>query len=243
MPKPTFFNLPEDKRRRFTDAALDEFALHDYRSASVSRIVSTLGIAKGSVYQYFEDKQELYLYLVTLAAQTKFECIDAAVRGEASVRGNVSAPSSEPGFFERYERTVYHGARFDFTHPRHGTLLYNATYEPSGEMLAVSARLREQSARYLRSLVEAGLATGDLRADLDVEFAVFALYQLTISLRDYLSERFRFSFKGAVQAGAGPPISDEALREVIAELARLLRQGLGPVATTTEKQRTQPRVC
>ena len=237
MPKPTFFNLPEDKRRRFTDAALDEFALHDYRSASVSRIVSTLGIAKGSVYQYFEDKQELYLYLVTLAAQTKFECIDASVRGEASV------PGSEPGFFERYERTVYHGARFDFTHPRHGTLLYNATYEPSGEMLAVAARLREQSARYLRSLVETGMATGDLRADIDVEFAVFALYQLTISLRDYLSERFGFSFKGAVQAGAGSPISDQALREVIAERARLLRQGLGPTATTAEQQRAHPRVC
>ena len=220
MPKPTFFNLPEDKHRRFTDAALDEFALHDYRTASVSRIVDTLGIAKGSLYQYFEGKQELYLYLVTLAARTKFEFIDASV------------PSSDTGFFERYEWTVYHGARFDFSHPRLGTLLYNATYEPNRATLAVSTQLREQSASYLRSLVEAGLAAGDLRADLDVEFAVFALYQLTVSLRDFLSQRFGFSFKRAVQAGAGPPISDEALRQVIAELARLLRQGLGPSVTT-----------
>lgn len=64
MPTPTFANLPAAKRDAFLTAAIAEFAAHDVASASVSRIVATLGIAKGSVYQYFADKQDLYAHLV-----------------------------------------------------------------------------------------------------------------------------------------------------------------------------------
>ncbi len=39
----SFYNLPVDKRIRCTDAAFDELALHDYRGASVSRIVEAAG--------------------------------------------------------------------------------------------------------------------------------------------------------------------------------------------------------
>jgi TetR/AcrR family transcriptional regulator len=215
MPKATFQHLPAAKRERFTSAALDEFALHDYRTASLSRIVRTAGIAKGSVYQYFGGKQDLYLYLVTLAAERKFGFIDGAL------------PADEDDFFERFRLTVFHGARFDFTHPRLASLLYNATYEPSGpETRAVSTQLRAASYRYLRGLVDAGIRAGDLRADLDVDFAVFALYQLTISLRDYLSERFSFSFVDAVRRGGGSPVPDDDLMAVLGAFVDLLHRGL-----------------
>ena len=218
MPTPTFFNLPREKRERFLDAALDEFALHDYRSASLGRIVATVGIAKGSVYQYFAGKQELYLYLVTLAAETKFSFIDASLPGDVA------------DFFERFRLSVYHGARFDFSRPRLGSLLYNATYEPSGAAtLEVAAQLRAASLQYLRTLVEAGIRNAELRDDLDVDYVVFALYQLTVSLRDFLGERFGFSFKDAVRQGSGSPIDDAALHAVLDQMADLLRQGLaGP---------------
>ena len=49
MPKETFQNLPAAKRDRFVAAALDEFAQHDYRTTSLTRIVAAAGIAKGSV--------------------------------------------------------------------------------------------------------------------------------------------------------------------------------------------------
>ena len=69
MPKQTFLNLPEEKRKAFLEIALEEFANHDYNTASVSKIVERAGIAKGSVYQYFEDKQDLFLYLLDYANQ------------------------------------------------------------------------------------------------------------------------------------------------------------------------------
>jgi AcrR family transcriptional regulator len=218
MPKATFERLPVEKRERFTAAALDEFARHDYRTASVSRIVAAVGIAKGSVYQYFDGKHDLYLHLVAMAAERKFGFIDA------------SLPADVGGFFDRFRLAVFHGARFDFTHPRWAGLLYRATYEPSEPVVhAVSAQLKAASYGYLRALVDAGVQAGDLRADLDADFAVFALYQLTISLRDDLSERFAFSFEDAVRRGGGSPVSDDDLMAVLDAFVDLLRRGLARV--------------
>ncbi|TVR57752.1 MAG: TetR/AcrR family transcriptional regulator [Spirochaetaceae bacterium] len=224
MPKDTFFNLPIEKRERFIEAALDEFSLHDYRTASVSRIVAALGIAKGSVYQYFDDKKELYRYLVTLAAETKFSSIDSSISTDAS------------DFFARFKQVVFHGARFDFSRPRFANILYHATYEPSEtDILDISAQLKESSYRYIRGLVDDGVKRDDLRKDLDVEFVVFALYQLTISLRDFLSTKFAFSFKDAVRKGKGSPISDAALNEVIDRLIEFFRSGIGKERNRTRR--------
>ncbi len=62
MPSQTFFNLPKEKRDTLIKIALNEFSANEYNSASVSRIVKETGIAKGSFYQYFQDKKDLYLF-------------------------------------------------------------------------------------------------------------------------------------------------------------------------------------
>ena len=64
MPKQTFLNLPEEKRERILSCATTEFAQRGHDAASISRIVEAAGIAKGSFYQYFEDKDDLFLYIV-----------------------------------------------------------------------------------------------------------------------------------------------------------------------------------
>lgn len=71
MPRETFFNLPQAKREKIIDAAIDEFAKSPYERASLSQIVTDAGIAKGSMYQYFENKRELYLYIIDLVYQKK----------------------------------------------------------------------------------------------------------------------------------------------------------------------------
>src|SRR5690242_14812279 len=64
-PKSTFLNLPPEKRERIIELAIEEFSERPYAQASLSRIVARAGIAKGSVYQYFEDKRDLYRWLLT----------------------------------------------------------------------------------------------------------------------------------------------------------------------------------
>ncbi len=67
MPKQTFLNLPEEKQNWIIDCAVEEFAQNGYAVASISRIVAAAGIAKGSFYQYFEDKEDLYGHVIDYA--------------------------------------------------------------------------------------------------------------------------------------------------------------------------------
>jgi len=64
MPSERFYKLKQVKKRTFLRMAYKEFALHSFEGASITRLVSDLKMAKGSVYQYFNDKEDLYNYLV-----------------------------------------------------------------------------------------------------------------------------------------------------------------------------------
>ncbi|MBE9048407.1 TetR/AcrR family transcriptional regulator [Pleurocapsales cyanobacterium LEGE 10410] len=97
MPHQTFFNLPDKKRKAITDLAIAEFANNDYKNASITKIVKQAKIAKGSFYQYFEDKKELYLYLVDLASKEKLAFMRQA-----------QPPETNMGFFP-YLRWLFRG--------------------------------------------------------------------------------------------------------------------------------------
>jgi len=73
MPKQTFLNLPEEKRNTIIGAAIDEFAQYGLENASTNRIVDNSGISKGSFYQYFEDKQDVFMYLLSVLEREKME--------------------------------------------------------------------------------------------------------------------------------------------------------------------------
>lgn len=64
MPKPTFFRLPEEKRMRLVKAAYAEFTRAPFADASISNIIKDAGIPRGSFYQYFEDKSDIFFYLL-----------------------------------------------------------------------------------------------------------------------------------------------------------------------------------
>lgn len=66
MPTNTFFNLSEEKKNKIIKAANKEFARVPLEQASIKNIVEDAEIARGSFYQYFEDKQDLFEYIMSL---------------------------------------------------------------------------------------------------------------------------------------------------------------------------------
>lgn len=64
MIKKTFYNLPEEKRQRVTEAIVDEFASTEDDKVSINRIVQKANISRGSFYQYFDDKLDLVEVLI-----------------------------------------------------------------------------------------------------------------------------------------------------------------------------------
>jgi AcrR family transcriptional regulator len=72
-----FSALPEEKRQRIIDAAMDAFAAHGYRKASVADIAGVAGISKAMVFTYFGTKGGLYEYLVKLVLRITFDTFNA----------------------------------------------------------------------------------------------------------------------------------------------------------------------
>lgn len=64
MPTDTFFRLAEEKRARIIDCAWEEFTLVAYSDVSINRIIQKARIPRGSFYQYFEDKSDLFFFLM-----------------------------------------------------------------------------------------------------------------------------------------------------------------------------------
>ena len=65
MPKQTFFNLPEEKRNHIIEVSIDEFTKAPYQNISINHLIRSMNIPTGSFYQYFEDKKDLYFYILS----------------------------------------------------------------------------------------------------------------------------------------------------------------------------------
>ena len=63
MPTSTWFRLTVAKRERVLHAAMREFGEHGYSTGSLSTIAREAEISKGSLFQYFTDKQEFFAYV------------------------------------------------------------------------------------------------------------------------------------------------------------------------------------
>lgn len=88
MPSNTFLNLPEDKQTRLMDAASREFSAKPYNEVSINKIIQDAGIPRGSFYMYFQDKEELFRYLVHGYVEQLLMVLEEALLRE---RGDVFA--------------------------------------------------------------------------------------------------------------------------------------------------------
>lgn len=81
MPTERFFNLPEEKRARITQAIFEEMCRVPYDEISINKIIQNAEIPRGSFYQYFENKDELLTFMLkdfqkqlfTIATETLIE--------------------------------------------------------------------------------------------------------------------------------------------------------------------------
>lgn len=69
MPKPTFLNLPSEKQTVLINAAKKEFSRVPMHEASISNIVKEAEIPRGSFYQYFEDKEDVFVYVLEVESE------------------------------------------------------------------------------------------------------------------------------------------------------------------------------
>lgn len=86
MPTETFFNLPQEKRERLIHAIRSELTRVPFNEISINRIVHSAEIPRGSYYQYFIDRDDLYDFLLT---EYRARMQESAVRTLREQNGDV----------------------------------------------------------------------------------------------------------------------------------------------------------
>lgn len=216
MPTATFANLPADKRERLLALALAEFAANDYPSASISRIVSQAGIAKGSLYQYFADKRDLYLHLVELASQTMLAEVQADM------------PPTASGFVELLRWQMSATTRAALRHPQEAALLRRA-YATNGGDPALAAQAAALRSAHLMPLIQTAHARGEIAADLDPAIVGPVLSAILAEVGPLVMAALSLAPAEAALAPAAQ-FASPAVERVYDQVMRLVQHGLAPAA-------------
>ncbi|WP_320113368.1 TetR/AcrR family transcriptional regulator [Draconibacterium orientale] len=175
MPKETFIKLKEEKKKQITDAFLREFAVKTYDEASISMVVKRLGIAKGSVYQYFNDKLDLFMYLVNESVAVKIKYTEAVKR------------ENYPDFWAFFSALYEHGFRFDDENPLHSHFLHNLTQNLNSPSIKhLYNELLSQVVAAFENMVEYEVEKGLFRSDIPINTQGFFLYKLGVSIQEQL---------------------------------------------------------
>lgn len=182
--KPTFDNIPPEKRRRIIETATMEFAKKGYHDASISNIASKSGVSVGSIYKYFDNKQDLFLTIVdhSISRMEKLllglakEDEDVIIKVEKILREIISA-SREDGILIK---------------------LYNSMTAVNDKKLArqFAVEMESMTAEIYIEAIKDGQKSGEIRKDIDPRVAAFLIDDLFMSLQfsyagDYYEERFK----------------------------------------------------
>ena len=204
MPKDTFFNLPEDKRTLICDVAIDEFSEYPFDQASINRIVAESGIAKGSFYQYFEDKKDLFLYVIQLIAEEEIDYISPGMINP-----------DENDIFTLIRELFLSEIQFANEHPRYAAIRSKlfANKEASIYKEAKADNLPSSYA-IIEMLLEKAIARGEVRAVFEINLLTRVIASMSVAVVEYYSGFFSETI-------------DESMIKVVDSLLDLLKNGIG----------------
>ncbi len=161
-------------RDNIASAASALFAEKGVAAASMDEIAKAAGYSKATLYVYFTSKDEIVSVLALESMRKLCACIASALDGERTTRGKydlicqalVRYQAEHPFYFQMTLETL----KTDFSSPGHFPE-DQETYQVGEEINAMIA-----------ALLRAGMAAGDLRADLDVVPTAFSCWGMLAGL-------------------------------------------------------------
>src|SRR5271165_1580316 len=80
MPTVTWARVDPARRAAIVEAAEAEFGAHGFSGGSLNVIARRAGVAKGSLFQYFADKRDLYAFIADVVSQRVRTYIEELIR-------------------------------------------------------------------------------------------------------------------------------------------------------------------
>jgi TetR/AcrR family transcriptional regulator len=216
VPKQTLEKIKPAKREKLLSEAAKLFAQRGYNQADMAELATRAGVAKGSLYNYFESKQELYLYV----------CRDGLERSRQAVYGSLDP---DWDVYRQLEHVFTQGAAFARKHPEYLILYLNvssAGLEPFAEKL--SLEVEKYTADHLKAVLARDIKRGLVRSDLNVKQAAFWINSLYIVfLASLVSRHFQIRMREYLEIKGR--LSKQAVDEEIRRTVELIERVLAPL--------------
>ena len=212
MPKDTFYNLPFEKQEKVMRSAISEFINQGFEKANVGAIAKNAGVAKGSMYQYFENKRELFLFSVRWSMEFLVKKYDKYITlkdKELSVFDFFYQNAKDMWLQMRDERELVIFIQDVFLGK------YNSL---SDESMTYMIKLSDE---YLLNLIKAGKNNGSIRKDIDDNILSLFITGVSFKIKEYLMKKAR---------NLGEDIVDEdfeVYEKEIKAMIELLKNGMG----------------
>jgi TetR/AcrR family transcriptional regulator len=198
MPKDTFFNLDGAKQKKIFEAAVDEFSQRRFSEASINQVVKNAGISRGSFYQYFDNKEDLYLYTLKQIGKEKLNII-----------GRVGELKPDADFFDGYMYMFRAALEWSTAKPEYYRIGMLMELDDS-RFVSELRKASPEGFLMLKGMLEKDMQLGRIRDDVDAGLVVDIIYTLNLYL---LTQYFKEDNKAE-------------LTEKAEEVIRIIKEGI-----------------
>jgi len=212
-----------ENRRRILEAARVVFFRDGFMRANLDEVAEQAGVAKGTLYRYFESKADLYVAVLAENGKLFQEHMRAADVGDSAL----DRVRSIAGFYFEHWRA----------HPEYFRIFWAIDNQsvigdlPDGVIEEIS-RLWESSLNILHAVLEAGVATGEL-----VACDTWEVAHVLWSLANSLIESDDSSARRRLRRRPLPSVFDHAIdtvvRGILADPTRVDLRFEGSASDTT----------
>lgn len=207
----SFERISEEKRNRILSTAISEFANRGFTSANTNTIAQKAGISVGSLYKYFETKEDFFLTVVDHGITQLEKTLESVLSMDLDLFGKI----------EKIIRIIQTHSRINQDIIR----LYNEmTTESNYELITrLSGELESLSAKCYIEMINLAKKEGTIRSDVDSNLSAFLLDNIFMTLQFSYSTVY---YKERMKIYLGEDIFDKD-EEVVAGVMKVIRRALG----------------
>ncbi|MDZ5472821.1 TetR/AcrR family transcriptional regulator [Bacillus sp. 31A1R] len=206
MPNPTFYNLPPEKRELITTVAIDEFYEKGYEKTSIAKIIDKAKIPRGSFYQYFEDKNDLYRYLI-------IEVIGARKHQYSAHLSNLK----ELSFFDYIRHLFLSGIQFYRDYPKLASIAIDFMSIRDKELrIIILGESQKKADDYFIQYINERKDDGEIVNSLDTSTLVYFIHSMNQTLANFFLDH-------------GKTFEDDHLVQQVNNMISILENGIKPL--------------
>ncbi len=161
------------KRKSIIQAAIEVFSKKDFQTAAISEIAQRAGVADGTIYKYFKNKEDLFFSIPTEKTNEFRSQLELHLEGIS-------------GAFNKIRKFVWYFLYFFKTNPEYGRLLMLEMRVSKSFVKTDTYDFLKKSVSQVLDIIIEGQKEGVVRTDVDV----YILRHLVLGILEHMVSRW-----------------------------------------------------